>query len=286
MNESPTSRPVVVGIDGSKAAIRAALWAVDEAVSRDVPLHLLYAVELCDAQDAEPQTTAGRLAAAKMAVRQALTAIQATGKAVKIETEISQEPPIGLLIRASASASMVCVGAVGLRHFQAGRMGSTGAALAVSARCPVAIIRGHHDEPGQPPHEIVVEVDGSADNGVLLGAAMDEAQLRNATVYAVICAQTTSGDDEKARDGDRRAYADLDRRLARWRRRYPNLGVKAVVMHGGLLDYLARNRRAPKSVVVSARNHAHLNEFFGPIGGAILQDAECSLLIVNHQQRL
>ncbi len=29
---------VVVGIDGSRSAIGAALWAVDEAVSRDIPL--------------------------------------------------------------------------------------------------------------------------------------------------------------------------------------------------------------------------------------------------------
>ena len=79
----------------------------------------------------------------------AITAIEAMGNAVKIETEIAEGPSLGSLIRASASAAMVCVGAVGLRHFQAGRMGSTAAALAISARCPVAIIRGHHEQPGQ-----------------------------------------------------------------------------------------------------------------------------------------
>ena len=36
---------VVVGIDGSRAAVGAALWAVDEAVSRDIPLRLVYAIE-------------------------------------------------------------------------------------------------------------------------------------------------------------------------------------------------------------------------------------------------
>ena len=33
--------PVVVGIDGSRPGIDAALWAVDEAVSRDIPLRLV-----------------------------------------------------------------------------------------------------------------------------------------------------------------------------------------------------------------------------------------------------
>lgn len=283
MNELPISRPVVVGIDGSKAAIQAALWAVDEAVSRGVPLRLLCTVDQCDAQDAEADAMAGKLAAAETAVRRALTAIEAMGTAVKIETEIAQGASIGSLIRASASAAMVCVGAVGLRHFQAGRIGSTAAALAVSARCPVAVIRGVRDQPGQSSHEIVVEVDDSPENGVLLGAAMDEAQLRNSTVRAVICGQTTSGDGEKVRDGDHRARADLDRRLARWRRRYPNLGVESVVSHGGLLDYLAQNRRPMGLVIVSARNHQHLNELVGPTGSAMLEDTECSLLVVNHQ---
>ena len=83
MNELPTSRPVVVGIDGSKAAIQAALWAVDEAVSRDVPLRLLYAIEQGDAQDAERGCQARKLATAETAVRRAVTAIEATGTAGK-----------------------------------------------------------------------------------------------------------------------------------------------------------------------------------------------------------
>ena len=39
------SRSVVVGIDGSRSALDAALWAVDEAVSRDIPLRLVYAID-------------------------------------------------------------------------------------------------------------------------------------------------------------------------------------------------------------------------------------------------
>jgi hypothetical protein len=33
------SAPVVVGVDGADAAINAAIWAIDEATSRDVPAH-------------------------------------------------------------------------------------------------------------------------------------------------------------------------------------------------------------------------------------------------------
>jgi hypothetical protein len=54
-------------------------------------------------------------------------------------------------------------------------------------------------------------------------------------------------------------------------------------MHGSLLDHLAHNRRTTGLVIVSARNHQHLNELIGPIGSAVLQDTECSLLVFNHQ---
>jgi hypothetical protein len=133
---------------------------------------------------------AGKLATAETAVRRALAAVEATGRPVKIETEIAQGPPIGSLIRASASAAMVCVGAVGLRHFLPDRIGSTAAALAISARCPVAILRGHDNHLRRPAHGIVVEVDGSPDTGVLLSAAFEEARLRNADIQAIICRQT------------------------------------------------------------------------------------------------
>ena len=40
---------VVVGIDGSDAAIAAALWAADEAIARDLPLRLIHAADVAAA---------------------------------------------------------------------------------------------------------------------------------------------------------------------------------------------------------------------------------------------
>jgi nucleotide-binding universal stress UspA family protein len=280
MRELATPGSIVVGIDGSKRATNAALWAADEAVSRDVPLRLLHAVEQGGTRDADRM--ADDHTAAENAVRQAVTAVEATGQPVKIETEIANGSPVSALIRASASAAMVCVGAVGLRHFQPGRVGSTATALAFLGRCPVAIVRGR-DGHRRQPDEIVVDVDGSPENGVLLGATMGEAVLRNAPIRAVICRQTVSGNDGAERERGRRAGADLDRRLARWRRRYPHLEMQSVVARGSLLDYLARNHRSMRLVIVGASNRQHLRELVGPIGTAMLQDADSSLLIVNRQ---
>jgi nucleotide-binding universal stress UspA family protein len=45
MTDARDSRPVVVGVDGSKAAVRAAVWAADEAVDTDSTLLLLHVVD-------------------------------------------------------------------------------------------------------------------------------------------------------------------------------------------------------------------------------------------------
>jgi len=98
MNESAKPQPVVVGIDGSKAAIRAALWAVDEAVSRDVPLRLLHAIEQADRRESGPAT-------AETALRQARTAIEAAGTPVKMESEIAHGPALETPIAESLLAA-------------------------------------------------------------------------------------------------------------------------------------------------------------------------------------
>ncbi len=283
MSELVTPRPIVVGIDGSKAAVSAAIWAIGEAVSRGVPVRLLCAIDEGITQEAEPEAAARKLATAETAVRRAVMAIEATGQPAKIETEISQGPPIRLLIGASASAAMVCVGAVGLRQFRPGRVSSTAAALALSAHSPVAVIREPRNPPRQTAHRIVVEVDRSPDDAVLLGVAMEEAQLRNATVEAIICRRMGSDETTAEGEGDRQALADLDRRLASWKHRYPHVGVESVAVRSTFMEFLTYNRRSVQLVIVGAHDREHLNELIGPVGSAVLHDADCSLLVVNRQ---
>ena len=170
---------IVVGIDGSGSALNAALWAVDEAVSRDIPLRLVYAIDPDNTTAADPQDAARELATAEIAVRYACTAVESTDKPVKVEVEILQDRPIRALLEASEWAAMLCVGSIGLRHTSDGRIGSTAAALATSAHCPVAVVRGH--DPRQSKQKwVVAEVDESAASDGVLRLALEEAQLRGA----------------------------------------------------------------------------------------------------------
>ncbi len=286
MRENSAPRSVVVGVDGSKAGVHAALWAVDEALGRDLPLRLVYAVDPGDsAQSAEH--AAHKLAVAEIAAREAVIAVEAASKPVKIEVEIDQDRPVSALVRASRPAAMLCVGAVGFHHFQPGRIGSTAAAVATSAHCPVAIIHSHGGGHARgDPGWIVVQADNSPRTGVLLEAAVDEARLRNAPLRIITCWQSRVSDirgaDDVA-DTNRRVQAQLERRLARWIRRDPDLDVQSVARHGSLMEFLAQNAGSVQLVVVGARDHHNVQQLVGPSGNAALRNTNCSVLVVDRQ---
>lgn len=82
------SAPVVVGIDGSDAAVNAAPWAIDEAVGRDVSLRLVHVTRI-----EEPRAPVGDefrldVAFAESSLRAASAAVRAPGTPAKVETEI------------------------------------------------------------------------------------------------------------------------------------------------------------------------------------------------------
>jgi hypothetical protein len=88
-HESPG--PVVVGIDGSDAAIGAARWAAKEAVHQDVPLRLVYVIQTTDGPTAWTDAYAAEEAYAERSLRAACLAVEATGVAVKIETAVLRD---------------------------------------------------------------------------------------------------------------------------------------------------------------------------------------------------
>jgi nucleotide-binding universal stress UspA family protein len=159
--------PVVVGFDGSEAAIAAALWAADEAIARDVPVRLVHAANVAPVHphgDFRLQITE-----AEQLFRRTEAAVAASGKTVKVDTAVVGAGPRSSLISESRAAALICVGSVGVE--QAGVVpGSTAAALANAAYCPVAIIR---------PDVTTPAVDGGGSRSALIAQPTAISSLRS-----------------------------------------------------------------------------------------------------------
>lgn len=208
MTGRPERRPVVVGVDGSRASLNAVRWAVAEAANRDVPLRFVHVVPT-----AEPQTTCAVAAPATCCADVALLSAQDeandVGQPVRLELARIRGEPDDVLIDESASALMICVGAPAVER-SAGRLfGATVTALAERAHCPVAIIRTDGDGPPYGDGVVCVVLNDEPDNDAVVHLAMHEGRLRNATVRQV------------------------DRRVDSWIRRYPDVHVETVAAGTG-----------------------------------------------------
>lgn len=175
----------MVGIDGSHAAVAAAVWAIDEAVERDAPLRLVYAVGEAPASSAPYEANDLAVQYGESSLRAASSVIAATGRTVKVETELHWGPPEKVLVAESHSAAMVCVGSVGIGWVAEKVLGSTAATVSRDADCSVVVRYPPTTESEEGSRWIVVGVDDRAEADELVLHALDEAHMRQASLLAV-----------------------------------------------------------------------------------------------------
>lgn len=274
MFDSYPPKSVVVGVDGSQAAIRAVRWAVDEVAGTDIPLRLLYVVRMDP--HASPLTARAALAAAEAVVDEAYGAVEALGRHVKVETEVRDGEPVPTLVAASRSTGLLCVGDTGAAQHPEGWLGSTARKLAQSAHCSVAIVRGARDAADATDRSwIVACVDGSPEDVDVLEVALGEAVRRQARLRVV-----TEQEPGEVSDGDG-AGAILDPHLVRCLDGYPDVHVDTVALHGLFRDYLAEHAAFIQLVMVGAARTAEVRQLLGRDGAPALRGSDFSLLIVG-----
>ena len=270
MKDGSASAAVVVGVDGSQAASNAVRWAIDEAVSRDVPLRIVHVtgVEEQPADDVRLEVEY-----AETSLRAATAAVEAAGKPVKIETDILWGAVSTVLVDESRTAALVCVGSVGIGAVARELLGTTAAALAENAHCPVAIIRSPHDKPLAGADWIVVSVNDHPDNDAVIECALNEAQLRRAPVLALGVWNVDLGET---------TYDELDRRMERWKLRYPDVRIHPVATRGSIGQFLAGH--SDESVQLAVMGEGDVDQIayiVGPHSHPIVRNGESSILIVR-----
>ncbi len=104
-------KAVTAGIDGSQAALTAALWGVDESISRAVPLRLISVIKPTHPSPHDYARDSRTCRVAEPGTRR--DSHRPKGR-VTLETEIPRTPAGLALIEASRGAEMVCAGSVGI----------------------------------------------------------------------------------------------------------------------------------------------------------------------------
>ncbi|GLP76778.1 universal stress protein [Mycobacterium antarcticum] len=268
-----SSAPVVVGIDGSDASTDAALWAIDEAISRDVALLLVHVIPVAHAPEEPIDPTMLEGEYAETALRAASAVVAAADRPVKVETEIVWGRPDLAMLEMSRRASMVCVGSVGIGFIARRFLGSTAAALAERAHCPVAILRSPHQVSSAGTDWIVVPVDASPGNADVVEFAMDEARLRHAPVLAVGVWDDDFGDT---------SYDELDQRVSEMTRRHPGVHVYPVATRSRVAGFLADNHGESIQLAVLGANVAEqVAQIIGPHSRPLIAHGECSVVVVR-----
>jgi len=146
-DESPQSqqpyRPVLVGIDGSRASELAIEIAFDEASARGADLVALHVWN-----DADMSTVFGIDAsvvqtAAEKALAESLAGWQERYPEVTVHRVVEFERPVRHILTQSERAQLVVLGSHGRGGFAGMLLGSVSTAIAQEARVPVIIARRH-----------------------------------------------------------------------------------------------------------------------------------------------
>jgi nucleotide-binding universal stress UspA family protein len=277
MNRAESAGPVVVGVDGSDAAIGAAEWAIKEAIHQDVPLRLVYVIQIADGPMRSADASSAEEDYAESSLRAARLAVEATGLPVKIDTAVLYGDVDSALIAESSSATLVCVGSVGIGRVANMVIGSTAAILAEGAHCPVAIIRRDEDVPVPEAGLIAMVVDDRPGNADVVRWAMDEARVRQAPVLALCVGRRALFGKSRER---------FYRRLDGWLRRYPDVQVEVATTRLSLTRYLQECIGAVQLVVIGSGDAGRVTQLVGPHGLPILRHADCSVLIVRVQRQM
>lgn len=264
---TPVSAPVVVGIDGSKAAVRAAFWAAEEATSRSVPLRL---VTVLSGRSGDPFTTA---AVASAELSRIKAALQAYEPALEVECDVLTGDPGDVLAETSRSARLLCVGWKGTHNSGPGRRGSTAAMLARTAKSSVAIVHRRHAHHPVGPHRWVVAIcDGRRDSTGLLQTAGAEARSRAASILAL---------SPWPAESDR--TADIRAALAATAGKGAAKDMLRCVLPrpDDIVDLLALSAQIDQLVIAWPDDPGLINQLLSSRSTDILRETDCTLLILR-----
>jgi nucleotide-binding universal stress UspA family protein len=283
--------PVVVGVDGSPAAVDAVRWAAAQALRDGLSLRLVHAYELpagfpTGVTEEESVLVAIRERGRAWLAGAAAVAAEAL-PAERVETTLTSAATAAGLLRESETASLVVLGNKGRNLLTGMLAGSTSVAVAGHAHCPVVLVRGT-----APAGPVVVGVDGTQASEPAIAFAFAEASARGAELVALHAWADSVFDSALAGNG---APLDFDRdrqvaeevlaeRLAGWQEKYPDVTVRRDLVHDRPNRALRRCAQTAQLLVVGRRGHGGFRDLvLGSNSQHVVHHANCPVAVLRSE---
>lgn len=293
--DDPWAERIVVGVDGSEHAERAAHWAAQEARLHGRGLTLAYAI-------LPPVTSAafgpslpvamGAIDAIRESAEHELARVASAVDYPDVRTVVMMASSSGLMLEASQTAAMVVVGSRGLGGFRDLLLGSTGTQVATYAMSPCVVVRGL-PEPGA--RRIAVGVDGSPGSEPALAFAFDEASRHGWTLVAVHAWEIPSYDflvlpdpyqpfpPAEINGEEVRLVAEA---LAGFTSTYPDVHVEQRVVRGPTVPSILAAAKDAAMLVVGTRGRGlMMGAVLGSTSHGLLHHAQIPVAVISGKQQ-
>lgn len=278
----PTS-DVVVGVDGSPAALHAARWAALAAARRGVVLRVVSVYE------GEGHRTVESAAYAEQARAKAMTALRdavshldrTSSEHPPLVTEIVAGSPAAVLVERAERAALLVVGYDRRApHADRSALGSTGAAVATAGRGVTAVVPSNALI--ADPRHVVLALDLEHDTAPLLEHAVDEARTARCHLRVV---HAVRHPDRLRRQYDEAwtsvVAAEIDREVAPLTTR-AGVDWSVYVRVGEPADAVASLLTASDLLVLGGRHHGVATvRVLGSVAARLLPRSPCPVVVVH-----
>lgn len=179
---------LVVGYDGSPPAAEAVAWAAAEATALPADLRIVtaafYPSWIAESGDLAPGVPQPLVAAVESTRHEGELLATKTLDRTRVTSQIVNDNAASALTKASEEAAVIVVGHRGRGTLTSTLLGSVSVATITHAHCTVVVVRGESN-PSDPPHRVVVGVDGSRSSAKAVEYAAAYAARHHAPLHVV-----------------------------------------------------------------------------------------------------
>jgi len=276
-----TTRPVVVGVDGSEESLRAAEWAALAAARHHAPLRIVSAPPASAAMLTSPAVARELQDISLCALSEAVSRVTELAPHLLIEADLLDGQPALALAASGSGALMLVVGARGGGGFLGMTLGSISRYVAAHGPCPAAVVR---TETNAVQREVVVGVRDPLEAEHVLGFAFEEAALRGAEL---VVAHSLAGSAAAIGVGtaDREqtlaeASRFLSAALRGWQDKYPEVKMRLDVVLEHPAKVLACYSARADLVMIGRRDEGSAGPAIGGTKHALLNHARGAVVVI------